>query len=303
MLDPTRRFRTTSETTEMDNRFITTAELIADTINVLLPKIIKDHKNLAGVIGIPRSGMLPASIISTKLGIPLYSLSGDTIVSISSFSNSGGSRMEHYVRHDGPLVFIDDTACSGIAATRIKRRFPEYAVASVYSTDKASKIIDHYGKMLKEPHLLEWNMFNSQLVKNALFDIDGIFCDNIPIKVCQDDRLYAEYLGNIQPLYSRIPTLFKAMALVTGRLERYRDITEKWLKQHGFNYHKLIMFPTELEGRRNSNHVFEVGTYKGKVMAEAEAALFVESEVLEAKIIRQTCQSGIIVCPNQGICL
>ena len=52
--------------------YITTAQLIRDCKNLLLPQV--SNLNLKGVIGIPRSGMLPASMIAMWLNLPLYFL-------------------------------------------------------------------------------------------------------------------------------------------------------------------------------------------------------------------------------------
>ena len=60
------------------------------------------------------------------------------------------------------------------------------------------------------------------------------------------------------------------------------------------------MFPTEREEARNSNHVFEVGKWKGELFGASQATYFVESERGEAKIIREIANKTV-VCPNDGI--
>lgn len=291
------------EETTNPPRYVTTENLVRDSIDILLPKILKDHKNIAGIIGIPRSGMTPASVIATKLSLPLCSLKDGEIVILNSFSSHGGYRMKHYKHIDGPLLFVDDTVNTGISAINVKKKFPECLFATVYSTKEAAKEVDYYGRLLDNPHILEWNIFNSQFAHYTLFDIDGIFCENIPIGVCKNDEDYARYIENVEPIHTRIPKLFKAKALVTGRLERYRNITEAWLEKYNFNYEDLIMFPTELEERRNSNHAIEVGSYKGRMMNRLGASFFVESEMSEAQVIKQTYNYGTVICPNQRICL
>lgn len=77
-------------------------------------------------------------------------------------------------------------------------------------------------------------------VKNYLIDIDGTICDDIPNE--EPERMltaciYPGALDTINKWYleGHIITFF------TSRVEEHRDSTETWLKQHGFNYHGLLM--------------------------------------------------------------
>jgi len=79
-----------------------------------------------------------------------------------------------------------------------------------------------------------------QHVKNYLIDIDGTICDDIPNE--EPERMltaciYPGALDTINKWYNEghIITFF------TSRVEEHRDSTEIWLKQHGFNYHGLLM--------------------------------------------------------------
>lgn len=285
--------------------FVTNEMLINDSL-----KLINKLPKIKAVLGCPRSGMIPASIISTALSIPLLSISDSKICKLSAISENGGLRMKSFkISQDLPILVIDDTVFYGSQMRKnrelLKQEAPneKFIFASIYCYVNSKSEVDYYYKGLSYPHILEWNIFNSPLVKHMSFDIDGIFCENIPIDICKDEDLYTEYLNNIKPIYNRIPKLFKARALVTGRLEKYRDITEKWLEKYDFNYNELIMFPNELEEKRNNNHSFEVGSYKGIIMTKINEPFFVESELSEAKIIKRIYNSGTVICPNQRVCL
>lgn len=280
-------------------KIITLDALINTTKAKLIPQLKK--YNISGIVGVPRSGLITASIIAVELNLPLYSFNGKELVLLSSFSEYGGCRMEHFNQSGDCLLFIDDTSSSGFAAKNIKELFPESIFAVTYSTPVGTKHVDHYGEILENPHILEWNFFNSLHVQHALFDIDGIFCKNVPIEILNDEEKEIAWLETVEPYLERIPKLFKAKALVTGRLERYRDVTEAWLKRHGFNYNKLIMFPTEREEERNLKHHFVVGQYKGEIAKKMFAKFFVESEMPEAKIIKETFPNTCVICPNDGV--
>tara|TARA_Y100001934_G_C12074471_1_gene641703 strand:- start:17 stop:436 length:420 start_codon:yes stop_codon:yes gene_type:complete len=77
-------------------------------------------------------------------------------------------------------------------------------------------------------------------IKNYLIDIDGTICDDIPNEEPErmsSAKLYPEALNTLNKWYKEghIITFF------TSRLEKHRDVTEKWLKENGFKYHALLM--------------------------------------------------------------
>ena len=261
-----------------------------------------------GIVGVPRSGMVPASIIATHINKPLFSIHENEIVILTYASDYGGSRMKYYKKYSSSdklkkLLFVDDTSCSGTTVKAMKKTFGKnIKFASIFSTEVSSNLVDYYSKKLEVPHILEWNFFNSGYCGTTCFDIDGIFCNDVPLNVCKDEKLYIEYIKKTQPYQQRIPKLFKAKALVTGRLEKFREETEFWLKKHGFNYEHLIMFPTEQKNQRDKNHHEVVGRYKSEIFKKFNCDFFVESSEEEAKYIKHFSGKTVIL-PNQEIVL
>lgn len=264
-------------------------------------------------VGVPRSGMIPASYLSVLLSKPLFSIIEEDkwwkspkpkLEMLKFMSDFGGTRMNNYIGEIEKLVFIDDTTHNGATADRLRKVFGhDIKIVSVFSRSFGAEHINAYGEILESPHLLEWNFFNSGYVTTTMFDIDGIFCDNVPIDVCEDEEKYVRWIENVDPYHHRIPKLFKAKALVTGRLEKYRTITERWLAKHGFNYEQLIMFPTEREQERNADHYNVVGEYKAEALGSTGNKLFVESEPSEARVIKANTVDRVVICPNEGIVL
>ena len=77
-------------------------------------------------------------------------------------------------------------------------------------------------------------------VKNYMIDIDGTICDDIPNEEPErmaTAELYPDALATLNKWYDEghIITFF------TSRIEEHRDVTEKWLKKHGFKYHGMLM--------------------------------------------------------------
>lgn len=75
--------------------------------------------------------------------------------------------------------------------------------------------------------------------KNIIIDIDGVVCEDIPNE--QPERMPSA--GEIAGSKEKINEWFKEGHIVTfftSRTEEHRRVTEKWLKTHGFKFHKVI---------------------------------------------------------------
>tara|TARA_Y100001938_G_scaffold68727_1_gene95346 strand:- start:344 stop:1318 length:975 start_codon:yes stop_codon:yes gene_type:complete len=285
------------EDTYLAGQYITNAQLIRDCKNILLPQIA--NLDIRGILGIPRSGMFPASMIAMWLNLPLYFLDPqNNLVPMSGASKFGGIRMMEHKPLTGRLLVVDDTVYSGTAMKNFKSRFLEDVYfAATYVKPEAKDLVDFYAKELPPPHLLEWNLFNCTYIQQALLDFDGILCPNVPFEILEDEEKHKEWLSNVKPFYHRLPK-FKCKGIVTARFERYRDITENWLARHNVKYERLVMMPNEMEEDRLRDHVETSSTYKAKHFVKSDAKFFIESEVPEAIRIRK--KSGkLVICPEE----
>jgi hypothetical protein len=104
----------------------------------------------------------------------------------------------------------------------------------------------------------------SEGIKNYLIDIDGTICDDIPNE--EPERmatagLYPDALETINKWYDEghVITFF------TSRIEEHRDVTEKWLNDHGFKYHGMVMGkPRGGNYHWIDNHIVRATRYEGK---------------------------------------
>ena len=224
--------------------YITNARMIEDCKNILLPQIAK--LNLKGVLGVPRSGMLPASMIAMWLNLPLYYLDENNNLKILNCATDfGGIRMRDYKGNNGRILVVDDTIYAGTAMKNISSKLLEDAYfAAVYFKPDCEYKPDFFAKELPPPHLLEWNLFNCSYIEQALLDFDGIFSPNVPVDICEDESRYIEFIKNVEPFPHRIPKTH-CKGVVTGRLEKHRDITVKQLAFGKLDYVKLIMRPDD----------------------------------------------------------
>lgn len=272
-------------------RYVRTAELAAATVK-LIPQIPRD---VMGVAGIPRSGMLPASILASHLHVPLY----------ECVPNSGLRRITNGIRghgfhvdkqSQGPILIVDDTIYSGFAMRSARNGMGErkaYYAAIFVRPSKASEV-DFFAEILPSPHLLEWNLWSSGMTcgtaANPSFlgglatDLDGVLCEDF-LRDGDDtpagDERYRRALIDARPLVTA--GLYPIPLIVTYRLERFRAETEDWLRRNRILWDKLVMHPAERFRDRN----FVVPQLKIDAYAESPCSLFVESDSAQAMVIRQ----------------
>ncbi|GAA0870994.1 hypothetical protein GCM10009117_01390 [Gangjinia marincola] len=100
-------------------------------------------------------------------------------------------------------------------------------------------------------------------VKNYLIDIDGTITEDVPNEE-------PERMATCKPFPDALEILNKwyseghVICFFTSRTEEHRAVTEKWLAEHGFNYHSLLMGkPRGGNYHWIDNHMVRATRYKG----------------------------------------
>ncbi|GAA4887063.1 phosphoribosyltransferase family protein [Ferrimonas pelagia] len=238
------------------------------------------------VVGIPRSGMVPAYMVSLMLNI--------SCVDFATFVRNGniskgitrqtGCKLHRPfdARH---ILLMDDSIQSGKSLAAVLQQLPEsypgtVTTAVVYSSRTVRDDVDIVLKFLPPPRVFEWNIFHHNVVNNACFDIDGVLCFD-PEEVDNDDgERYLNFVTNARPKH--LPT-GRVKVVVTNRLEKYRFETEQWLARHGVKYEQLLMLdlPDKAARRAQSDYF----SHKVAAYANSGCDLFYESDYKQAVMI------------------
>ncbi len=250
------------------------------------------------VVGIPRSGMIPASIIATSLQMPLATLEGycaGIVHGRSGRTASAGRRILlvddscNKGRAMGRAVALLRASCRGVEITRL-------AVFGPYQLDDPSKFVDVTFADCHGPRVFAWNLWKHRRLERWGFDFDGVFCRD-PAKAENDDGpRYAAFLADAEPLF--LPTR-PIGHIVTGRLERYREPTEAWLRRHGIEFASLTMMPyaTKAERMAAGNR----GGWKAQAVRGLGVEMFIESCPKQAGIIARDSGVPVFCTSTQGV--
>ena len=228
------------------------------------------------VVGIPRSGMVPAYMIALRLNLPVIDLDGF----LNGNAPCGGSRLQMKtampVRH---VLIVDDSIRSGSQLNLVKEKLfgigeIEFGFCTPFATTANKGQVDHYFELIDRPRVFQWNLMHSWIYEYSCVDIDGVLC-NDPTEAENDDgENYIHFLLNA-PLKYKPPVPVKT--LVTNRLEKYRPQTERWLSENGIQYKELLML--DLPDRAARMRLGNYGAFKAEVYsARKDALLFIESD-------------------------
>jgi len=259
------------------------ADLSID-INNNLFKLNNEDYDL--IVGIPRSGMIPAYMIGLYLNVHVTSL--DSFIKNEKLT-SGISRNTKmsliYAMDAQKVLLVDDSIVTGKAMQLALESIPDnikknITTCAIYSDKKNKPYIDIYLEHVKRPRVFEWNIFHSRLMKNACLDIDGVLCIDPTEDENDDGDNYIHFILNAKPLH--MPST-KLKALVTSRLEKYRPQTEQWLKAHNIQYDELIMLdlPSKKERQKLGAHA----KHKAAYYSQSGLDLFIESAPAQALAI------------------
>ena len=231
------------------------------------------------VVGLPRSGMVPAYIIALHLNIECTDLrSFIDNRPLKKGSTKNFTRSINSSHEAKKILIVDDSIMSGLSLANDLKLIPSDLIKNIttlaiYSSTSSRDDVDVFLEYLPVPRVFEWNVFHHDVLSNACVDIDGVLCVDPSEEDNDDGDKYINFILNATPLF--LPTT-RIHSLVISRLEKYRRETEQWLSQHNIIYDNLIMLdlPSKEERQRLRAH----GTHKAKYYKKSESKFFIESE-------------------------
>ena len=253
-----------------------------------LDKFAKYNPDL--IVGIPRSGMIPAYIIALFLNTnccsffefymnqKLIKYGSRTI--LDTINNPQDAKR---------ILIIDDSYGKGEKLAELVQSLPDKIrskciVGVIYSAEKKlplNSIIEFYLEYIPKPRFFEWNIYHHNLVRKSAFDIDGVLCFDPTQAENDDGEAYLSFLLNARPKF--IPTL-PIHTLVTSRLEKYRSQTETWLKKYKIVFTQLVMLDLPNKEERKRMNVY--AKHKAEIYNNNdELVLFFESSEKQAQEI------------------
>ena len=269
-------------------------------MNMLIRNNLSHIPNVDCVVGVPRSGMLPATLIALYLGKPLMSI--DNIHKHTTVGYSERLPLLTYIKR---VLVVDDSCDSGNAMRKVKKDLIisevtnelEFIYCAVYATQRAidNGEIDFYFERVDQPRVFEWNILDHNILQKSLVDLDGVLCDDPTDEENDDGERYIRFLKSARPKF--IPH-YKLKGIVTCRLEKYRTLTDEWLKAHNIKYDTLIMM--NVRDTKTRQQLGAYADFKAHYYSHSDAELFIESDSAQAQRIWAIANKPVY-CVNSNL--
>ncbi len=253
-----------------------------DLIKCMVDNLYKIPRDIDLIVGIPRSGMMVANILALYMNLPCTDI--DNFLRKGEFRTGDTKKCSGWIKSVSEakrVLVVDDSVSTGTALKEAKRLLEkvdcEFVWLAAYIMPFNKSNVDIYFEVCNQPRMFEWNFMHHWGLQNSCMDIDGVLCQDPSFFENDDGNRYKAFIKNAPPKF--IPTQ-KVGKLVTSRLEKYRSVTELWLKRYGIEYDELIMMDgiSALERQLEGNHArFKAEIYKG-----CDAILFFESDYSQA---------------------
>ena len=271
---------------------------IAQLNSTILLSISKFPKDIDIIVGVPRSGMLPANLLALYMNKPYTDIESFLEGKVYACGYRGNYIKDHKIRK---VLVIDDSVSSGSAIRKAKAKLEglayNFLFAAVYVRNSSKSEVDIFCEVVDGLRVFEWNLFHHEMIlSRSCMDIDGVLCRDPYPEENDDGANYIKFLSTVDPRF--IPTV-KINTLVTCRLEKYRKETEIWLNKNHIKYDRLVML--------NMNSAYErriwgkYGEYKAEIYKDPYYIFFIESSLREARIIRDTTGKSVFCTETMSI--
>jgi uncharacterized HAD superfamily protein/hypoxanthine phosphoribosyltransferase len=248
------------------------------------------------VVGIPRSGMIPAYLIGLFMNRPVLDL--EAFLAGAAPAHGHTRPLANELRRPleaAHILLVDDSLNTGDSMRKAVERIRSHGVSAKITRCAAivvpeqRALVDLSFVVMPHPRIFEWNAFHLHWIENACFDLDGVLCVDPSARQNDDGPRYQRFLEETAPLFK--PTQ-RIGHIVSARLERYRAATERWLRSHGIAYGQLHLMDVAsgAERARRGGHA----EHKARVYLETGAALFYESDPAQAREIARLSRRPVL---------
>jgi hypothetical protein len=254
-------------------QFISYGRMAIDAANWAMSP---DFDGVAAVVGIPRSGSLVAHVVALQRNMHL--LDYQDIAARKPIKAAVIRRGERALK-DGPVVVIDDTIRTGKTLHAVRAKLGrktacgrDIRYGALYHRGGETEKVqapDHQFRKIQRFSLYGWNWAHTKAMTKMILDLDGVLCAN--------GLSPSKEWATARPLV--VPT-YPCRAIVTGRRECYRELTEAWLAQSGIKYGSLLMMPTDKDEHAKNGGV--VGHKAMALKSDADAVAMIESDEWQA---------------------
>ena len=273
---------------------------VQDLTNLIKDKISILPEDIDLIVGIPRSGIIPAYLIALFLNKKVCTLNEfiNNLEPLNGHTRPIRENDKKIKNKKQKVLIVDDSIHSGKSIEEVKKQITnnlnlnQYDIqyCAIYALKKSKNKVDYYFDIVSTPRMFQWNYLNHPNANVSCFDMDGVLCVDPTEEQNDDGEKYIDFILNAKPLY--IPS-FRINSIVTSRLEKYRPQTEQWLKENNVQYDNLYMLNLETAEERRIKNCH--ADFKAKIYLQKEDCVyFIESSRTQAEEIAKLTGKQVI---------
>lgn len=223
------------------------------------------------VVGIPRSGLLVATLLALHRNLPMTDVDG----LIAGRVLGSGHRLNMTAAlTDGRrlrILVVDDSLWSGKQMEKARSRIAMAALAhdiffgAVYVVPGAANRVDFHCRTVPLPRVFEWNVLHHPHMLESCVAAEGV--------------LWSAATGPVAGEHPLVVPTQVIGTLVAVQPEAMRPFIEDWLARHDIRYRELLMVPPGPGDADGSN---PMTARKAFLYRRRKARLFVEAGEADA---------------------
>lgn len=245
---------------------------------------------IRAVAGVPRSGVVAATILAAEMHIPIVPIE----CLLHDVAPYRPTKSRPLVDRGGPILVLDDAVWTGQTLQEIRPKLShrsDIIYGAVYSNGDIPAVVDVAGYSFASiQQLFAWNLFCDGNLNHIATDMDGVLCEDWhgPEEGEHAER-YKQHIDSGKPLFlPRVPSgvPWRLRAVVTSRLHQHDQATRFWLDRHGVPYKELVMAPyANCEERIRKKGFAERKAEIYRYLSKRGVRWFVESDPSQADTI------------------
>src|SRR6195952_5721706 len=243
------------------------------------------------VVAIVRGGLVPATMVSCMLSLPLFMVAWDRETSITNWVGSAATVKR--------LLVVDDCCATGrtmlSVETALRHQNYECATLTVVHDPETTGYVPDFAPPMTELFRFPWERGEATPASRRLramgasgdpsaerpfygLDLDGVFLADIDRREYVADLIGALQRRHALKLFDVLPAFPRERAIVvTGRPEVDRALTEAWLSRWGFQDLTVECRPHDMP-----DDVVSVARYKAATATRWGCTHFIESDPEQA---------------------
>ena len=180
---------------------------IQDLSNLIRSNLFRLPSDVDLIVGVPRSGLLAAELISLYTNIPLTDIDGLLENRLIGHGITKRIKNERTPFDCNKILVVEDSVASGRSIQNVKYRLnntlfhDKYRTLAVYVSPGKEAVVDVALETVPSPRCFEWNLFHHQeYLPFSCWDMDGVLCRDPDMIENDDGPNYAKFLECTPPL-------------------------------------------------------------------------------------------------------